>query len=92
MSEGSRSGVNWMRRNSSPMTWARERAIKVLASPGKSSMRTWPLARTPTSRRFRVSRLPTITFSTSVRMASLAAATSLTWITGQMISTQMLSR
>jgi len=42
---GIRSGVNWIRLNSRSSTWAKERAISVLARPGKSSIRTWPSAR-----------------------------------------------
>jgi len=33
-SEGIRSGVNWMRENSSDVACANERAISVFASPG----------------------------------------------------------
>ena len=46
-SEGIRSGVNWMRANRMPVTCANERAVSVLASPGTSSSRTWPSARSP---------------------------------------------
>ena len=33
-SDGIRSGVNWTRPKSMPVTWAKERAIRVLARPG----------------------------------------------------------
>ena len=40
MSAGIRSGVNWMRAKLEPQRRANERAIRVLARPGKSSIRT----------------------------------------------------
>ena len=46
-SAGIRSGVNWIREKLIPVTAANERAISVFASPGKSSIRTWPSARMP---------------------------------------------
>ena len=42
MSPGIRSGVNWMRRKTSPSVWARVRTSNVLAVPGKPVMRQWP--------------------------------------------------
>ena len=44
MSPGIRSGVNWMRPNSSPRQRAKHCASKVLAVPGGPSSRTWPPA------------------------------------------------
>ena len=38
-SDGSMSGVNWMRAKSSPRTCANDRAISVLPRPGRSSSR-----------------------------------------------------
>ena len=38
MSAGIRSGVNWMRLNSAPRTWASVRTSSVLATPGTPSM------------------------------------------------------
>ena len=49
MSDGSRSGVNWMRQNDKPVAVANERAINVLATPGRSSSSTWPSASRPMS-------------------------------------------
>jgi len=39
MSEGMRSGVNWMRENLSSSAWATVETIRVLASPGTPSSR-----------------------------------------------------
>ncbi len=39
---GMRSGVNWIRLNVPPMSWATVRASSVFAVPGTPSMRTWP--------------------------------------------------
>ena len=44
MSPGIRSGVNWMRPNSSPSVRAKHWARKVLAVPGGPSSSTWPPA------------------------------------------------
>src|SRR3990170_1357612 len=51
MSAGRRSGVNWTRRNARPRAAAKDFAIRVFASPGTSSMRTWPSLRTAHSTR-----------------------------------------
>ena len=48
MSEGTRSGVNWMRENVPPTTVAKLRTASVLATPGTPSSRMWPLASRPT--------------------------------------------
>ena len=42
MSEGSTSGVNWMRLKVQPRDDARAEASVVLPRPGMSSMSTWP--------------------------------------------------
>ena len=42
MSEGNRSGVNWMRLNFASTDRARALASVVLPVPGKSSSSTWP--------------------------------------------------
>ena len=47
MSEGIRSGVNWMRLKTSPSVCAMVRTIRVLAVPGKPVIRQWP----PTNQR-----------------------------------------
>ena len=72
MSEGSRSGVNWMRRNpamssscnSSTMHSASALAIVVFPEPGKSSSRTCPSASRATMIRSMTSSRP---FTTCVR-------------------------
>src|SRR5829696_102198 len=64
-----------MRLKSSRVTAANERAINVLARPGKSSISTWPSARTAIRTRASTSRLPTIARSTSPMIRSDRAAT-----------------
>ena len=41
MSEGIRSGVNWMRLNVRSRAWARVLTMSVLASPGTPMSRAW---------------------------------------------------
>src|SRR5262249_53149298 len=65
-----------MRLKSRRKTWAKERAISVLARPGKSSIKTWPSLRTPRSTSSSAWRLPTTARSTSSRMRSARAPTS----------------
>src|ERR1700730_12491352 len=65
MSAGSRSGVNWTRRNVSASAAATALTARVLASPGTPSTRTWPSVRSP-MRRPSISRAwPTMIFPTS---------------------------
>ncbi len=42
MSDGIRSGVNWMRLNDTSRIWLMELTISVLASPGTPMRRQWP--------------------------------------------------
>ena len=42
ISEGMRSGVNWIRLNSRPRVWAMVRTIRVFAVPGNPVIRQWP--------------------------------------------------
>src|SRR5262249_41188465 len=65
MSDGRRSGVNWMRLKRMPTAWAKQRAISVLARPGKSSSSTWPPESRPSSTSSSTARLPTMARSTS---------------------------
>ena len=44
-SAGSKSGVNWMRRNGRSSAWAKARTARVLARPGTPSIKTWPPAK-----------------------------------------------
>ena len=67
MSEGSRSGVNWMRRNEQSMLAARARARSVLPTPGTSSIRTWPSASRATTASLMTSGLPRTTEPTFSR-------------------------
>src|SRR5881398_1581073 len=46
MSDGIRSGVNWMRENLSSSAWATVDTISVLASPGTPSSSAWPPEKT----------------------------------------------
>ncbi len=58
MSEGSRSGVNWMRWLDAAIEPAIARASDVLPTPGTSSISRWPSANSATSARRTTSRLP----------------------------------
>src|SRR3954453_11173570 len=69
-SDGSRSGVNWMRRNVQPRLRAIALARTVLPVPGTSSMRRWPRHRSATSERRTSWCLPTMTRSTLARTLS----------------------
>ena len=70
MSEGIRSGVNWMRLKARPSVCAMVRTISVFAVPGKPVIRQWP----PTNSAIRIwsstSSWPTITWRTCARMLS----------------------
>src|SRR6266540_1157306 len=61
MSEGTRSGVNWIREKVPPATVASVSAASVLAMPGTPSSRQWPLASRPTIMRSTISSWPTMT-------------------------------
>src|SRR6516165_176738 len=69
-SAGSRSGVNCTRVNLSPNAAANDLAISVLPRPGRSSMSTWPRARTAVSMSVSAERLPTTARSISSSTAS----------------------
>src|SRR3989440_6666948 len=75
MSEGSRSGVHWMRRNVPPTEVANARASIVLPVPGRSWRRTWPPATMPAIASRTTRSLPTITrwMFFSIRSSSSAA-------------------
>src|SRR3954464_2044816 len=70
-SAGTRSGVNWMRLNVPPRTWASVRTVSVLARPGTPSRSTWPPASSETSRRSSIASWPTMT-----RLISCSASSS----------------
>src|SRR5580693_1299116 len=72
-SAGSRSGVNCTRVNPSPSAAAKDRAISVLPRPGRSSMSTWPRARTAVRISVRAERFPTTARSISSSTASQCA-------------------
>ena len=59
--------MNWTRVKPMLVTCAKARAISVFARPGKSSIRTWPSARIPSSTSSSASRLPMTARSTSSR-------------------------
>src|SRR4051812_33555563 len=71
-SEGTRSGVNWMRLNVPPSTWASVLIVSVLASPGTPSSRTWPPASSATSSRSSIASWPTMTRLISYSASSRA--------------------
>ena len=60
-SEGTRSGVNWMRRNVPPRTSASVFTVSVLARPGTPSIRTCPPESSATRTRSSIRSCPTIT-------------------------------
>ena len=74
MSDGIRSGVNWMRLNTRPSVCAIVRTSSVLAVPGTPVIRQWP----PTNRAIitcsRTSSWPTITRRTCVTISRLHLA------------------
>jgi hypothetical protein len=71
MSEGIRSGVNWMRRASSPSTIPMVSTSLVLARPGRPTSNAWPPDRTVMSACSTTSSCPKMTLP----IAALAAAT-----------------
>src|SRR5438034_9352764 len=75
-SDGIRSGVNWMRAKRMSQTWAKDRAINVFASPGKSSIRMCPSARNPSRTSSSGSRFPTTARSSSGMICSQRSAMS----------------
>ena len=70
-SDGTRSGVNWTRRNCRRAPAASVLTVSVLASPGTPSSSTWPPASSATSRRSSIASWPTIT-----RLSSYSASSS----------------
>ena len=78
-SEGSRSGVNWMRRNEQPMLRLSALASIVLPTPGTSSIRMWPSHSSATSAIRTSTCLPTITRSTLATTRSADSWTLFTW-------------
>lgn len=64
MSEGSRSGVNWIRRTEQSMERARALASMVLPTPGTSSISRCPSASSTVNASRTISGLPSITPST----------------------------
>ena len=74
MSEGRRSGVNWMRRQSPFALAAMARARVVLPVPGTSSSRMWPWVSIATSASRTTSDLPRTAASTEAAMPSNSSA------------------
>src|SRR3954454_14431422 len=75
-SDGTRSGVNWMRLNVPPRTWASVLIVSVLARPGTPSSRTCPPASSATSTRSSIASWPTITRLISNSAVSSASCAS----------------
>src|SRR5262249_19949815 len=76
MSDGSRSLVNWMRRNVPPSAAASARARVVLPTPGMSSIRRWPRDKSVTIAARIASGLP----RTTVATASSSFRTAPMWV------------
>ena len=74
MSDGMRSGVNWMRLNDRSMASASVRIMSVLASPGTPTSRQWPWANRAMSSCSRTSFWPTMTLAAFVEDAPGALA------------------
>jgi hypothetical protein len=70
MSDGTRSGVNWMREKLPPTAVARVCAASVLATPGTPSSRQCPSASSAVKRRSTSRSCPTMTRLTSKRACS----------------------
>jgi hypothetical protein len=77
MSDGSRSGVNWMRRTEQSIDRASALESIVLPTPGTSSISRCPSASSTVSAIRTTSGLPSITFSTDRRTRSAVAVRSL---------------
>ena len=73
-SEGSRSGVNWMRRTVQSMERASALLSIVLPTPGTSSMRRWPSASSTTRASRETSGLPSMTCSMLARIRPVTRA------------------
>ena len=65
MSEGIRSGVNWILENSEDMVFDNTRALNVFATPGTPSSKTCPPVNTPINKRSIISCCPIMKRSTS---------------------------
>src|SRR5690554_4575706 len=74
MSAGMRSGVNWMRPNSTARTRPRVARSLVFPRPGTPSSSTWPSHKAPIRTVSTKSLCPTITLPTSVLTAEIASA------------------
>ncbi len=61
MSDGIRSGVNWMRLKETSRIWLMELTMSVLASPGTPRRRQWPRVKTAASTWSMTSVWPTMT-------------------------------
>src|SRR5690606_13177342 len=74
MSAGMRSGVNWIRPNSTSRTVPSVARSLVLPRPGTHSRRTWPSHNAPMRTVSTRSRWPTMIFPTSARTAAMDSA------------------
>ena len=80
MSEGIRSGVNWMRLKFMSSTSAIVLTIRVLARPGMPIMRTWP------SEMIAVSNCMTISFWPMIALAISVSMVFVRWLIWRIIS------
>ena len=74
MSEGIRSGVNWMRLKPSDMVLASELTSSVLARPGTPTSRQWPRAKMAIIISSMTSSMPMMVLRSSFTIASLRFA------------------
>ncbi len=90
MSEGIRSGVNWMRRNDRDKHFAIELTRSVFANPGTPSSRPCPLEKTEISTSSMTLSMPTIALRSSCTISSRAARSFSTALTSSIEATSEL--
>jgi len=77
ISEGIRSGVNWMREKSTDSVFANSFAASVFATPGTPSISTWPSAMIAAMSRSIICSCPTMIFPISLLMPFTASCSRL---------------
>src|SRR5918996_1138803 len=80
-SDGTRSGVNWIRLNVPPTTDASVLIVRVFASPGTPSSSTWPPVSSATMTRSSIASCPMITrLISKSALSSASRGSSYTWL------------
>src|ERR687896_609462 len=80
-SDGTRSGVNWMRLKVPPTTDASVLIVSVFASPGTPSSSTWPPVSSATMTRSSIASCPMITrFISKSALSSASRGSSYAWL------------